>query len=232
MTNSILSKLSHHQIDGLVEDCSNSIANTLELLQSCTKTLKCWFNIDKNKKNSNQLKSFFDLFSKCPWLLSSNDMPFSWSWHSLHQHFFQGEICQTLKFCEIVIFNNILPPIGENYIIWCTCWLHLLMKSCLTLKSIVFIINSPDSKVHWANMGLTWGLSAPGGPHVGPMNLAIRVCFCHVLRHQQAQYWPYSSPIHIPTGPALEVLKAEAVLDFISITAHKKVTLCHFSSGP
>ena len=31
----------------------------------------------------------------------------------------------------------------------------------------------PDSKVHGANMGLTWVLSATDGPHVGPMNLAI-----------------------------------------------------------
>ena len=34
----------------------------------------------------------------------------------------------------------------------------------------------PDSKVHGANMGPTWVLSATDGPHVGPMNLAIRVC--------------------------------------------------------
>ena len=33
----------------------------------------------------------------------------------------------------------------------------------------------PDSIVHAANMGPTWLLSAPDGPHVGPMNLAIRV---------------------------------------------------------
>ena len=33
----------------------------------------------------------------------------------------------------------------------------------------------PDSNVHVAHMGPTWILSAPGGPHVGPMNLAIRV---------------------------------------------------------
>ena len=33
----------------------------------------------------------------------------------------------------------------------------------------------PDSKVHGANMGPTWVLPSPGGPHVGPMNLAIRV---------------------------------------------------------
>ena len=32
----------------------------------------------------------------------------------------------------------------------------------------------PDSKVHGANMGPTWVLSSPDGPHVGPMNLAIR----------------------------------------------------------
>ena len=33
--------------------------------------------------------------------------------------------------------------------------------------------HSPDSKVHVDNMGPTWVLSAPDGPHVGPMNLAI-----------------------------------------------------------
>ena len=33
---------------------------------------------------------------------------------------------------------------------------------------------NPDSKVHGANMGLTWVLSDPAGSHVGPMNLAIR----------------------------------------------------------
>ena len=32
----------------------------------------------------------------------------------------------------------------------------------------------PDSKVHGANMGPTWVLSVPDGPHVGPMNLPIR----------------------------------------------------------
>ena len=31
----------------------------------------------------------------------------------------------------------------------------------------------PDSKVHGANMGPAWGRQDLGGPHVGPMNLAI-----------------------------------------------------------
>ena len=30
---------------------------------------------------------------------------------------------------------------------------------------------SPYGEVHGANMGPTWVLSAPDGPHVGPMNL-------------------------------------------------------------
>ena len=40
----------------------------------------------------------------------------------------------------------------------------------------------PDNKGHGANMGPTWVLSAPDGPHVGPMNLAIRVltALCHL----------------------------------------------------
>ena len=33
----------------------------------------------------------------------------------------------------------------------------------------------PDDKVHGANMGPTWVLLAPDGPHVVPMDLDIRV---------------------------------------------------------
>ena len=34
-------------------------------------------------------------------------------------------------------------------------------------------MNVRDSKVHGANMGPTWARQDPGGPHVGPMDLAI-----------------------------------------------------------
>ena len=37
----------------------------------------------------------------------------------------------------------------------------------------------PDSKIHGANMGPTWVLSAPDVPHVGPMNVAIRDVIPH-----------------------------------------------------
>ena len=38
----------------------------------------------------------------------------------------------------------------------------------------------PDSKVDGDNMRPTYVLSAPSGPHVGPMNLAIRRYMMHV----------------------------------------------------
>ena len=46
-------------------------------------------------------------------------------------------------------------------------------------QNIYTSINFSDSKVHGANMGLTWVLSSPDGPHVGPMNLAIWVGHCY-----------------------------------------------------
>ena len=42
------------------------------------------------------------------------------------------------------------------------------------IKLNIYDTNIPDSKVHGANVGPTWFLSAPDGHHVGPMNLAIR----------------------------------------------------------
>ena len=39
----------------------------------------------------------------------------------------------------------------------------------------------PDSKVHGAYMGPTWGRQDPGGPHVGHMNLAIRVYYTRFI---------------------------------------------------
>ena len=48
-----------------------------------------------------------------------------------------------------------------------------------TLTNIYLVILNPrfygpDSRGHGTDIGPTWVLSAPGWPHVGPMNLAIR----------------------------------------------------------
>ena len=53
-----------------------------------------------------------------------------------------------------------------------------ILVTCYEVRSLQLIFGHPypDSKVHGANMGPIWVLSAPDGPHVGPMNFAIRVC--------------------------------------------------------
>ena len=50
---------------------------------------------------------------------------------------------------------------------------------------------NPDSKFHGANTGPTLFLLAPGGPHVNPMNLAIRECY---LESQQSRNQHTPSP--------------------------------------
>ena len=40
---------------------------------------------------------------------------------------------------------------------------------------------TPDSKVHGANMGPIWGRQDPSGPHVGPMDCYLGPYSCHVL---------------------------------------------------
>ena len=50
-------------------------------------------------------------------------------------------------------------------------WNNCTRRACCSRLYCVF----PDSKVHGANMGPIWGRQYPGGPHFGPMNLAIWV---------------------------------------------------------
>ena len=54
--------------------------------------------------------------------------------------------------------------------------LHSPGRQARTVAMYLWWQHYPDSKVHGANMGPTWVLSVPDGPHVGPMNLAIWVC--------------------------------------------------------
>ena len=50
----------------------------------------------------------------------------------------------------------------------------LKIKWTFTTETSCASFNTPDSKVHGANMGPIWGRQDPGGPHDGPMNFAIR----------------------------------------------------------
>ena len=65
-------------------------------------------------------------------------------------------------------------------------WNAFALHMAPTSKTLGLVSASPDNKVDEANMGPTWVLSDPDGPHVGPMNLAIRedmlaLCYTAVL---------------------------------------------------
>ena len=76
---------------------------------------------------------------------------------------------------------NIGKPIWRWGLYWSrphdpvNCVLTIGIQS---IANHLWIQRFPDSKVHGTNMGTTWALPTPDGPHVGPMNLAIRYVSC------------------------------------------------------
>ena len=95
----------------------------------------------------------------------------------------------------------------------------------------------PDSKLHWANMGPTWVLSAPDGPHVGPTNLAIMVAspfpavyHCHCVRVAVQHPIPYESVITWAIRPTQPVCFQHFVATEgnikLSVTANGTNALC------
>ena len=105
--------------------------------------------------------------------------------------------------------------LNKNWNLLCLLTMQMLQKVCgstwkhwklfisgMSSTNIIIIdntheynkysVNVADSKVHGANMGPTWVLSAPDGPNVGPMNLAIWVAsvilnWCPVVSCQMGQ---------------------------------------------
>ena len=55
-------------------------------------------------------------------------------------------------------------------------------SGCSVMGNCWLVSVYTDSKVHGANIGPIWGWQVPGGPHVGPMILAIWVLF-HIFIH-------------------------------------------------
>ena len=70
---------------------------------------------------------------------------------------------------------------------------HVPHMSLSLFKQNLEFHNYPDSIIHGANMGPTWVLSAPVGPHVGPMNLAIRVYYqnCGSFSPYASTHWSW-----------------------------------------
>ena len=87
---------------------------------------------------------------------------------------------------------------------WFKCHWSLFVGISLALSQ-----RCPGSKVHGANMGPTWVLSAPDGPHIVPMNLAIRVDFGNSLLGSTPFIWPepyFLNLTHWPLGDMVVIL--------------------------
>ena len=95
-------------------------------------------------------------------------------------HLFCSEQCMVFMFPGNPQFQNDI-----TYTFMCNLlqldkfqWINsfLLRKSVpVQITTMISQRNFPDSMVHGASMGPTWGRQDPGGPHVGPMNFAIWV---------------------------------------------------------
>ena len=88
-------------------------------------------------------------------------------------------------------YHNMSPPnhngphMRARILKWCQIWTpsrtwHILLKhrnlheNAINQSFVSPILQSiPESKVHGANVGPTWGRQDPGGPHVGHMNFVI-----------------------------------------------------------
>ena len=70
--------------------------------------------------------------------------------------------------CTIFVISQYVRPVCM-YTRWGRWW--FIKKD--TIPWWCHDMDTPDSKVHGANMGPIWGRQDPGGPHVGPMNFAI-----------------------------------------------------------
>ena len=69
--------------------------------------------------------------------------------------------------CDITVMRSVGFKVSSAS--WIPSLTRILSRSTPCCFNTV-----PDSKVHGANTGFTWGRQDPGVPHVGPMNLAIR----------------------------------------------------------
>ena len=83
-------------------------------------------------------------------------------------------------------------PLGHSLRIhFCNhCWPHTRLAPG-QFSHILQNYTTPDSKVRGANMGPIWVLLAPDGPHVGPMNLVIRVVSGLRLVNSFRPFWSH-----------------------------------------
>ena len=116
-------------------------------------------------------------------------------------HFYFGtcaDLYEILKLYDYVCYQRHISY--QDLVMRCSYWqwpacmhvhpFHILVLYVYMVSYFFAYSATSDSKVHGANMGPTWVLSVPDGPHVGPRNLAIRDAFillCQESRNKDVQ---------------------------------------------
>ena len=99
-----------------------------------------------------------------------------------------------LNDCELVMKYDAMDfSLYWLRLLWLVAWRQQVIAG----TSVSLISHIPDSRVHGANMGPTWVLSAPDGPHVGPMNLAIE----ESIKNSEFCFYKYWQMLFALRGP-------------------------------
>ena len=68
----------------------------------------------------------------------------------------------------------------------------------------------PDRKVHGGNMGTIWSRQDPGGPHFGPINLAIWVPSIYIMFLTNVSY--YEHQVMLPAEYGRQIIMRQEIL--------------------
>ena len=118
---------------------------------------------------------YFNYTSLCLMFFQHTNLIFS-SWYHLwiviHSVSQKTSFLHKCPYCVVISWHRS----QWNTLVW-----RFSLPNSKLSDPLVTLFVYPDSKVHGANMGPTWVLSAPDGPHVVPINLAIKVLFIRTL---------------------------------------------------
>ena len=109
----------------------------------------------------------------------------------------------------------------------CVCYITVQSYDVCKLSSTLWLVGHiPDSKVHGTNMGPIWDRQDPGGPHDGPMILAIWDSFvCTSLSHHHHYtdvsegigFLKYLSAIFCRVCPRLNQFSQLSVMQYMGL---------------
>ena len=143
------------------------MVNELKNVQRKNIWLNVWFFVRHDLLCGLVVSIFFGSLAK--------SFPHAWLAYTIFSKNYAG----SSRFLVVLLLFDVghLTHILQGYVTETTASIQM-KQHIISLPNIFYestmIIRVPDSNVHGANMRPIWVLSAPDGPHVGPMNLAIR----------------------------------------------------------